>query len=215
MISGPTGVGKSTLGMQFLSNMCSKTSRSILYTFEESISSVVSRCEHIGMPIQEKMDQDILRIVRVNPLDIYPDQFLEMVRDAVEREHFSMVMIDGLQDYQLAMEEYGTLLFHVQNLVTYLSREAVTTFLINEVDMITGGLKVTALGVSHLADNVLLLRYAEDKGQIIKIIACLKKRLSDFESEFRHFSVGAKGIQVGKKMESLRGMLTGHPVPHR
>ena len=215
MISGPTGVGKSTLGMQFLSNRGTQKSRSILYTFEESIASVVSRCEHVGMRITEQMDQDVLRIVRVNPIDIYPDQFLEMVRHAVEREHFNRVMIDSLQDYKLAMDEYGTLLFHVQNLVTYLSRKAVTTLLINEVDMITGGLKVTALGVSHLADNVLLLRYAEDKGQIIKVIACLKKRLSDFESEFRLFSMDSNGIAVGHKLGTLRGMLTGHPVPHR
>lgn len=212
IISGPTGVGKSTLGVQFLINTCTPSSRAVIYTFTESTNSIINRCESIGIPIKQKLEQDMIRIEKINSMEIYPDQFLETVRVAVEQEKFDLVMIDSLQDYNLAMEQYDTLLLHIQNLVTYLNSHNATTILINDVESITGTLNVTELGASYFSDNTILLRYAEHQGEIIKVIACLKKRLSDFQPELRKFSLTAKGLKVSEKLENLQGILTGTPT---
>ena len=120
-------------------------------------------------------------------------------------------MIDSLRGYELEMEQFGTPLAHVSNLVHYLERMGVTSFLINEIEHITGSLMATELGVSHLADNIILLRYAEYSGRVIKVIACLKKRLGDFQPDLRALQITANGLQVGEKLENLRGVLTGVP----
>jgi circadian clock protein KaiC len=109
------------------------------------------------------------------------------------------------------MEQFGTPLDHIRNLVHYLNRHGVTSFLINEVEFITGSLRTTELAVSHLADNIILLRYAEYAGQVIKVIACLKKRLGGFQPDLRALHLTTHGIQVGEKLENLRGVLTGVP----
>jgi hypothetical protein len=59
------------------------------------------------------------------------------------------------------MEEFGTPVAHLHNVVSYLNMRGVTTLLVNEVEYITGDLRATELGVSHLADNILLMRHAE------------------------------------------------------
>jgi circadian clock protein KaiC len=120
-------------------------------------------------------------------------------------------MIDSLRGYQLEMEQFGTPLAHINNLVHYLERQGVTSFLLNEIEHITGSLMATELGISHLADNIILLRYAEYAGQVIKVIACLKKRLGDFQPDLREFKITAQGILVGEKLQNLRGVLTGVP----
>jgi circadian clock protein KaiC len=120
-------------------------------------------------------------------------------------------MVDSLRGYQLEMEQFGTTLAHIHNLVHYLYSHSATGFLINEVEHITGDLTATELGVSHLADNIILLRYAEDAGRVIKVIACLKKRLGDFQPELRELKITSSGVQVGNKLETLRGILTGVP----
>lgn len=212
LLTGPTGTGKSTLGTQFLAHHAA-SSRAILFTFEEAPSFIFARSRGLGAPVDTVVESGALKIVRVNPLEHYPDEFLAMVRHAVEVDGFSMVMFDSLRGYQFAMEEFGKPQAHIHNLVSYLSRLGVTTILINEVEHITStSLKATDLGVSHLADNIVLLRYAEYAGKVIKIVGCLKKRVGTFEPELRQIRTDERGIHVSAKLEHLRGILTGIPA---
>ena len=153
-----------------------------------------------------------LNIVRVNPMQLYPDELLSMVRAAVEEDDCRVIVIDSLRGYDLAMEEFGTPVAHLHNLVTYLNSKEVTTLLLNEVEYITGDLRATELGVSHLADNIILMRYAEHESQVIKVIGCLKKRLGGFQPELRQLRITPDGIKVSEKLGHLRGILTGVPA---
>lgn len=212
LLTGPTGTGKSTLGTQFLGHYA-RRAKAILFTFEEPEAFIASRSRGIGAPIDEVLASGALKIIRVNPLEQYPDEFLAVVRQAVEVDGCRVVMIDSLRGYQFAMEEFGKPQAHIHNLVTYLSRQGVTTFLINEVEHITStSLKATDLGVSHLADNIVLLRYAEHAGRVIKVVCCLKKRIGNFEPELRQVEVGANGIQISEKLHGLHGILSGMPA---
>lgn len=211
IISGPSGVGKTTLGVAFLISAVAAGKRAVLFTFEEAVESLMIRSRGIGVPIDTVLEAETLKIIRLNPMEQYPDEFLGKVRNAVEREGFELVMIDSLRGYQLEMEQFGTPLDHIRNLVHYLNRHGVTSFLINEVEFITGSLRTTELAVSHLADNIILLRYAEYTGHVIKVITCLKKRLGDFQPDLRELHITANGIQVGEKLANLRGVLTGVP----
>ncbi|MEX0959476.1 MAG: ATPase domain-containing protein [Burkholderiales bacterium] len=212
LLSGPAGVGKSSLGLQFLVRKVAEGGSSVMYTFEESEDSVLARSRGIGIPVEDAIRAGRLRIVRVNPIEFYPDEFLGMVRRAVEQGGVSTVMVDSLRGYELAMEEFGMAKAHIHNLVAYLSGRGVTTVLVSEVEYITSAdLPITDQGVSHLADTVLLLRYAETGGEIIKVVSCLKKRVSGFQPELRQLTVDAAGIHVGEKLRHLRGVLSGAP----
>ena len=212
IITGPAGAGKSTLGMRLLSQSVAAGDPAVLYAFEESAQSIVTRCEGVGVPVRGALEAGSLRIVRVNPMELYPDEFLGLVRRAVEDEGSRVVMIDSLRGYELAMEEFGTLVANISNLVTYLNGRGVTTLLTNEVENITGDLKATEFAVSYVADNIILLRYAEYNSRVIKIIGCLKKRLGTFQPELRELHITSGGIEVSEKLDNMRGILTGAPV---
>ncbi|PWF42082.1 ATPase domain-containing protein [Massilia glaciei] len=212
LLTGPTGAGKSTLGTQFLAHHA-RLRKSIIFTFEEAPAFILARSRGIGNPVDHLVASGTLKIVRVNPLELYPDEFLAVVRHAVEVDGHTMAMIDSLRGYQFAMEEFGKPQAHIHNLVSYLSRLGVSTVLINEVEHITStSLKATDLGVSHLADNIVLLRYAEYAGKVIKIVGCLKKRIGNFEPELRQPRVDAGGIHISEKLDNLHGILTGIPA---
>lgn len=212
VVSGPTGVGKTLLGMQFMIKAAQQGERVTVYVFEESAASVKHRIGILGHAIDPLLDDGRLNIVQINPLQVYPDEFLAMVRDEVEAKGCRTLMVDSLRGYDLAMEQFGSIVAHMQNLVYYLGSQNVSSFLINEVEHLTGDLRVTELGVSYLADNVILLRYCEDRGRILKVIACLKKRLGAFQPELRELEINASGMNVGPKLHHLRGVLTGVPI---
>jgi circadian clock protein KaiC len=211
MLTGPPGVGKSTLSMQFAVSAAHRGTRSVVYAFEESIDSIIRRCRNVGIEIGTLIDDEMLKITPINAMQLYPDEFLALVRADVEAG-FVFVSVDSLRGYMLAMEEFGTPVAHLHNLVTHLNRRGVTTIVINEVEYITGNLRATDLGVSHVADNIVLMRYAEYRSRVIKVIGCLKKRIGDFEPELRELQISSAGIRVSEKLTYLRGILTGVPA---
>lgn len=212
LLSGPAGSGKTTLGTHFLVKQAMHA-RAVLFTYEESAALVARRARDTGAPIDAALASGALRIERLNPLDRYPDEFLAQVRHAVEEEGRSFVMVDSLRGYQLAMEEFGSAQAHIHNLVTYLVGAGATSILVSETEHITSAnLVATDMGVSHLADNILLLRYAEDAGRVTKVVGCLKKRAGTFEPELREMRITGAGIEVGTRLHRLRGILTGVPA---
>ena len=210
LITGPSGVGKSSLGLQFAKEAAGRGNRTVVYLFEEALTTLVNRCEAINIPVKAMMSQGTLSVVELEPLNFSPDEFGNMVRQEVEEKGSRIVMIDSIAGYRLAfMEENFLRNLHV--LCQYLRSHGVTTLLLNEIEAITGDFRATEIGVSYLADNIVFLRFLELRGQLRKAIGVLKKRLSDFERTVREFEITRYGIKVGKPLTKLRGILTGTP----
>jgi circadian clock protein KaiC len=211
IFTGPSGVGKSTICSLFARHAALQGERVIYYSFEESLESLQVRSRGLGIDIQPALDSGLFRFEHVNPMELYPDQFLWRVRDAIEYDGRTLVVIDSLRGYEIAMHEYGSPAAHLHNLTTYLSRKSVTTLITNVADTIAGELHATEMRVSHLADNIVLLRYSEFNSRIIKVIGCLKKRVGSFQPELREYLLTPQSIRVGPMLTGLRGILTGTP----
>jgi circadian clock protein KaiC len=211
MITGPSGVGKSTLGLQFMKEAAGRGERSVVYIFEESLETLLHRCESIRIPALTMVKNGTLFVEKVVPLLLTPDEFADMVRREVEEKKTRIVMIDSVSGYKLAMkgEDLESRLYA---LTKYLVNMGVTVLLTNEVESITGGeFRVSDIGISYIADNIVFLHYLEMHGEIHKTIGVLKKRLTDFEKALREFAITQYGIKVGKPLRNLRGILTGTP----
>ncbi|RMF99668.1 MAG: hypothetical protein D6726_12590 [Nitrospirae bacterium] len=211
ILTGPTGVGKSTLAVEFGIGNCRSGKRTVIYTFEESKGSMLERQRGIGSPIDKYMETGHLSIRHVNPLELYPDEFFALVEREIE-SGCELVVLDSLRGYELSMGEFGNLRAHIQNLVNLVRRKGKTLIMVNEVEKLTGVLQITELGTSYLSDIIIMLRYAEVNGEIIKVVSCIKKRHSGYLPELRRFNIDERGITVGEKMENMRGVLTGIPT---
>ena len=208
IITGPSGVGKSTLGLQFMKEAAGRGERSVVYVFEEGQETLLRRCEAINIPVRTMMERGTLSVVQMEPLHFTPDQFADMVRREVEKQKASIVMIDSVSGYRLSLRG-DDLVTHLHALCKYLQNMGVAVLLINEVEAITGDFRVTEVGISYLADNIVFLRYLEIRGELRKAIGVLKKRLSNFERTVREIEVTRYGLKVGQPLTELRGILTG------
>lgn len=210
IISGPSGVGKTTVGLQFIKEAAGRGDRSVVYLFEEAVDTLLSRCEGINIPVRAMVDRGTLSVIKIDPLVYSPDEFSHHVRLEVEKAGAQIIMIDSVLGYKLSFQD-DDLIRNIHTLCQYLKGRGVTTLLTNEVTSITGDFKVTELGVSYLADNIIFLRYLEIRGQMRRAIGILKKRLSDFEKTLREFEISRYGIKVGRPLTQLRGILSGVP----
>lgn len=210
IITGPSGVGKSTLGMQFTYAAALRGEKSVVYLFEERRESLLHRCEGIQLPVRPFVESGILNLRHVEPLRFTADEFALMVRREVEEQGTRIVMIDSVAGYRLALRDQD-LVSHLHALAKYLQNMGVAVLLINEVEAITGDFRVTDVGVSYMADNIIFLRYLELRGEMAKAIGVLKKRMTDFEKTLREITITGQGIKIGPKLTGLRGILRGTP----
>lgn len=209
MISGPTGVGKTTLGLQFMKEAAGRGERSVVYTFEEPQETLLRRCEALNIPVRTMIQRGTLSVVPIEPLHFTPDEFAAVVRQEVEERHASIVMVDSVAGYRVSLRGEDAVT-HLHALAKYMQNMGVAVLLINEVASIVGEFQVSDIGASYLADNIVFMRYMELGGEIRKVIGVLKKRLSNFERTLREIEMTRYGIKVGRPLTNLQGILTGH-----
>lgn len=212
VVSGPTGVGKSTTGTHFLVEAAARGERAAAYLFEESEASLRHRSRSIGLPMDDLIADGTLSIEYVEPLALSSDEFAHRVRAEVEERGAEVVMIDGTAGYRLSIRgDESDLVPELHALVRYLRNVGVTVLLIEETGSVTGEFKPTREGISYLADNILFLRYLELRGEIRTAVGVLKKRLGTFEPTLRELRIGGDGLWIGEPLDDLRGVLTGTP----
>jgi len=212
ILSGPTGVGKTTLATQFAAAAAARDERAVLYLFEERWRSFRRRSEAIGIPVTEMREEGLLEVHELEPLRYAPQEFAARVRSAVEERGADLVGIDGVSGYRVTLQgREERLARELHALCRYLNGAGVTTFLTDETHGVVGEFTATGEGVSYLADTVVFVRHLELDGQLQKAAGVLKKRTGDFERTLRRFEIDADGVALGEPLTGLRGILSGAP----
>jgi circadian clock protein KaiC len=209
LLSGPTGVGKTTVGALFLVEAARRGNHSILYHLEEKPGTFLARCDSIGIPASEFVDSGMLDVLSVTPSLLTVGEFLGRVQSDVTDDTV-FVMIDGVQGFEKLSnrsEEHEEL----SALRSYLTARDITVLLTDEMPNITGEFRPTKSGETAIADNIVFMRYIEFNSEIHRAIGVLKKRTSDFEHRLRRFEITGEGVVVGDSLTGLSGVLTGDP----
>ena len=77
LVTGPTGVGKTTLGLQFMREAASRGERSLICLFEEWDDMLLERSESISIPVRAMREAGSLFIEQVEPLYYTADDTLK------------------------------------------------------------------------------------------------------------------------------------------
>ena len=211
LILGPAGTGKSLLSVAFAMAAVRRGERSALFIFDEERGILFKRALGLGIDLQAAVDAGQLFVAQVDAAELSPGQFSHMVRECVETRRVQTVVIDSLNGYQAAMPEEQALILHMHELLQYLNRQGATTFLTVAQHGLVGDMQ-SPVDVTYLADSVILLRYFEALGRVLRAISVIKKRTGAHENTIREFQIGRGGINVGEPLEDFQGVLRGIPT---
>jgi len=215
IITGPTGSGKTSLGLTFMKEAAGRGERSVVYMLEESKEILKQRSKSINIPIKAMIENKNLELITVNDGELTPEIFVHQVKKEVEENDTKLVMLDSITAFfSIFLDENWNkidLRKVLDSMRKILINNNSTILMTNEIPNITGEFQVTDSQISYLADNIIILRYIELSGDMRKAIGVLKKRLSSFETKFRDFEITKYGLEVGGPMENLSGILSGNP----
>ncbi len=213
LFMGPAGTGKSTLVMQYAMAACERGEHVAIYAFEESTHTLFARTNALGMNLEKHMKAGRLSLQKVDPAELSPGEFADLIRSSVAENKTRLVIIDSLNGYLHAMPQEQFLILQLHELLSYLGNRGVMTLLVLAQQGLMGAAMSSPIDLTYLADTVLITRYFEAEGAVKKAVSVIKKRGGAHESTIREFTVSSKtGIVVGPPLNQFQGVLTGVPT---
>lgn len=212
LIAGAAGTGKSSLVAQFVHAAAKRGEKTLMMIFDESISTLLNRTAELNIDLQPAIDSGAVTIRQIDPAELSPGEMVHQIREAVEHDGVSIVVIDSLNGYLNAMPGERFLIIQMHELLSFLGQRGVATLMISAHHGLIGNNMTTPVDVSYLADAVILMRYFEARGEVRQAISVVKKRGGAHERSIREFKMTHGQIHIGKPLKDFHGVLTGVPV---
>jgi len=211
LIVGPSGIGKTTLSIRSVLTALERGERAAFYLFDEGLGTLFARSTALGMDVRPYMENGQLAIHHIDPAELAPGEFAHMLRDAVELDNVTFVVIDSLNAYLQAMPGEKFLTLQMHELLSYLNQQGVTTLLVLGQHGLIGEVR-SDVDLSYLSDATILLRFFEAAGRLHRAVTVIKSRTNDHAQSIHELRIsGKQGIEIGEPLEGFEGVLTGLP----
>lgn len=208
---GPSGVGKTTTVTRCAVSALERGEKVAFYLFDEGLGTFFARSSMLGLDMKGYLDSGQLVMRHVDPAELSPGEFAQMLRDGVEIDGVEFIVIDSLNAYLQAMPGERFLILQMHELLAYLNQKGVTTTLILGEHGIVG--EVTRdIDLSYISDSTVLLRYFEAGGMLRRAITVSKSRTASHALTIHELTLGRGGVQVGESLQGFDGVLTGLPT---
>ncbi|HEY0102599.1 MAG TPA: ATPase domain-containing protein [Brevundimonas sp.] len=210
LLNGPSGVGKTTTAIRAGLTAIERGEKAAYFLFDEGMGTMLARSKAMGMDLAPHLASGDLRVHQIDPAELTPGEFASWVRNAVEQDGARFIVIDSLNAFLQAMPGEKFLLLQMHEMLSYLNQQGVITMLVLGQHGIVGDIR-SELDLSYLSDTIVLFRYFEWRGQVLKAVSVAKSRTTDHETSIREFLLTEEGVKIGSPLADFEGVLTGLP----
>jgi circadian clock protein KaiC len=132
------------------------------------------------------------------------------VRCSVEEDQAEFIIIDSLNAYLQAMPGEKFLLLQMHELLMYLNQRGILTLQVLGQHGLVGDMR-SDIDLSYLSDTIVLFRFFESRGELLKAISVVKSRTNPHERTIREFTLSSRGLVVGEALTDFEGVMSGLP----
>jgi circadian clock protein KaiC len=223
LVAGPSGAGKTVLGIQFIAEGLHQTGGpgpggtepGIVAMFEELPNEFMQRAASFGYDLKKNLKDGSLKLIYLRPLDLSVDETVHEIVNAVKEIGCKRLVIDSLVGFEMALAPDFRTDFResLYRMIGALTRLGVTIVSTVEVEENFTSMGLSNFTISFLADDILRLRYASINGQLRKLMMVVKMRRSKHSIDMCAYEVTSKGLAIGEPMRGYRALTSGIPGP--
>ena len=204
LLVGPSGVGKTFLGLAFIAAGLEQGERCLHVSFQETETQVREKAEAAGWGWSTVSEEQLV-ISQIPPVELDLDQVGSLIRAELERGDVKRVLVDSLAELAFAARDTERLPGYIWALGGFVRAAGGTLIFTNEIAALgqSGGLG----GLSFLFNNVFFLRYLELQSELARGLSILKMRQSDHDKGLIRFTIDRDGITFGDRVDDVSGML--------
>jgi circadian clock protein KaiC len=198
LIVGPSGIGKTLMGLHFLYHGAHAGEPGILATFQENETQLARIVKSFGWSIDEPNVHFMAR--GVVGMDI--DEWVYDVLGLAERTGARRIVVDSVPDLEISAGDPIRFREWIFSLMQRCARAGISLMMLHEVPDLFRLERISEQGISHLADNVILLRYVREGGELRRALTVLKTRAMQHRPVVHRYEITDRGFVLG-------GVLTG------
>jgi circadian clock protein KaiC len=192
LIAGPTGIGKTLMGLHFLFQGARHGEPGVIATLQEDPSQLERIVRGFGWSLADEG----VHVLARNPVDLYVDEWVYELFELMEHVDARRVVVDSLNDLQVASPDAARFREYTYSLLQRCSRRGISLFMTYEIPELFGVTRLSEFGASHLADNVVVLQYRGSDTMVQRTLTVLKTRASRHDPSVREFEITSRGIDV-------------------
>lgn len=196
---GAAGTGKTTFGLQFLTEALQQGGRGIYITLEESREAILSTAEEKGWEFRKWRDEGQLAIVTMDPIEMANS--LSSIRSDISRlvEEFDAdrVVLDSVSLLEMMYDNPADRRSEVFDFARSLKRAGVTTMLTSEADSDYSYTSRYGI-IEYLVDAVFILQYVRPSNfrETRLAVEIQKIRDANHSRETKPYEITNDGISV-------------------
>ena len=215
LVAGPSGAGKTVLGIQYIAEGLTKGEPCIVAMFEELPNEYIQRAASFGFDFAKNLKDGSLKPIYLRPLDLSVDETVHEIVSAVKEIGCKRLVIDSLVGFEMALAPDFRTDFResLYRMIGALTRLGVTIFSTVEVEENFTSMGLSNFTISFLADDIVRMRYASINGQLRKMMTVVKMRRSQHSIDMCAYEVTSQGLKIGEPMRGYRALTSGIPGP--
>ena len=200
LVAGPTGVGKTLMGLHFLYRGSEAGEPGVLATFQENKSQLGRIVGGFGWSI----DDPNVHVLSRGVVDMNIDEWVYALIETVEKAGARRVVIDSLLDVASAAGDPVRFREWMFSMTQRFMRSGVSLMMIVEVPELFQLGKISEHGISHLSDNVILLQYVQEGAKLSRALTVLKTRAMRHQPTVRRYDITNEGFVLGDAVNVSR-----------
>lgn len=194
LLAGPSGAGKTTIGLQFAVEGARRGEPSLYMNFQENPTQLMRTIRGLGVDLEEAQAQG-LDLVYASPVELQIDSIIVDMFNRIQQRGVRRLVIDAVGDLASAATDHQRLHDYLYALVQHFAVSTITSILNFE----TMGNSLKGAGtqnqMSYLSDNVLLLT-VEGEERTRRMLRILKTRGSAHDTKVREVEISGAGLSV-------------------
>jgi circadian clock protein KaiC len=200
MVAGPSGIGKTLMGLHFLFRGAESGEPGILATFQENETQLERVADSFGW----KLEGSDVHVLSRSVVDIYIDEWVYQLLEMIEKTGAKRIVIDSLPDVMTAATDPTRFREWMFSLTQRLERAGISLMMIVEVPELFQLRRISEQGLSHLADNVVLLQYVQEGPELARALTVLKTRAMHHHAVVHRYEITEKGFVLGDVLTLTR-----------
>lgn len=195
LVAGPTGSGKTTLGVQFALEGPRVGEPSLFVNFQENPSQMARLIHSFGTDPADAEARGLHLLYR-SPVELQIDSILVELFRTVEERGVKRVVIDAIGELYAASADPARLHDYLYALVQHFTTRGVTSVLTFETQGLGGVAAAQNVRFSYISDNIVLLDMVLERDYTRRTVRVLKTRNSAHDHRVRELTFDGAGARV-------------------
>jgi circadian clock protein KaiC len=197
LIAGPTGSGKTIIGLHFITQGALKGEQGLYVGFQENPTQLARVMKNLGWKSEQLLNGGGFDLLYKSPIELQLDTITSEIFQRVREGKVKRVVIDALGDLERGSIDRQRFSDFIYALTQWFAAENVTCLMMHELSNLFEVHGISDQEVSNMADNIILLRFKPGP-EMQRTLRIIKTRASAHDNREHDLQITSKGVIVKK-----------------